>query len=108
MYVSIAVCSLRQIITSIVVMEGLASLQPQFVCSDSSHMQRRQQKCSRDNTVLFILVSNKILLFFMFIHVLLIRMYTTRFRTLSLIKKKLKLSFLVLEDNYAIIQLSWA
>ena len=66
-------------------------------------------KCSRENTVSFILVSNKTLLFFMFINVLLIRMHTTRFQGLSLIsyKKKLKLSFLVLENNDAIIQLSW-
>ena len=43
----------------------------------------------------------------MFTHVLLIRMHTARFQTLSLIKKKLKLSLLVLENNDAIIQLSW-
>ena len=43
----------------------------------------------------------------MLIQILLIRMHTARFQTLSLIKKKLKLSFLVLENNDAIIQLSW-
>ena len=43
----------------------------------------------------------------MFIHVLLTRMHTARFQTLSLIKKKLKLNVLVLENNDAIIQLSW-
>ena len=42
----------------------------------------------------------------MFIHALLIRMHT-RFQTLSLMKEKLKLSFLVLENNDTIIQLSW-
>ena len=41
------------------------------------------------------------------IHLLLIRMHTAMFQTLSLIKKKLKLSFSVLENNDAIIQLSW-
>ena len=39
----------------------------------------------------------------MFIHVLLIRMHTGRFQTLPLIKKELKSSFLVLEDNDALL-----
>ena len=47
------------------------------------------------------------LFFFMFIHVLLIEMHTAKFQTLSLIKEKLKLSVLVLQNNDAIMQLSW-
>ena len=45
----------------------------------------------------------------MFINVLLIRMHTTSFLEDTFIKykKKLKLSFLVLENNVAIIQFSW-
>ena len=43
----------------------------------------------------------------MFVHVLLFRMHTTWLQTLSLIIKTLKLSILVLENNDAIIQLSW-
>ena len=43
----------------------------------------------------------------MFINVLLIRMHTQVSDTFINYKKKLKLSFLVLENNYAIIQLSW-
>ena len=43
----------------------------------------------------------------MFTHVLLIRMHTARFQAVSLIKKKLKLCFLVLENKDVIIQLSW-
>ena len=34
-------------------------------------------------------------------------MHTARFQTFSFIKNKLKLNFLVLENNDAIIQLSW-
>ena len=36
-----------------------------------------------------------------------IRIHREMFQTLSLIKKKLKLSFSVLENNHAIMQLSW-
>ena len=44
----------------------------------------------------------------MFINALLIRMHTARFQTLINYKKKLKLSFLVLENIDAIIQLFWS
>ena len=43
----------------------------------------------------------------MFIHVLLIRMHTARFQTLSLMKKETEIKLLVLENNNAIIQVSW-
>ena len=44
----------------------------------------------------------------MFIHVLFIRMNTARFQTLSLIKKETEIKlFKLLENNDAIIQLSW-
>ena len=43
----------------------------------------------------------------MFIDVLLIRMQTTRFQTLSLIIKEIEIKLLVFENNDAIIQLSW-
>ena len=89
-----------------IVMEGLASLQPPFVCASFESYANLLIKM-QPLEYSIILVSNKTLLFFYVYTCIADQNAYSKVSDTFIDKKKLKLSFVVLESSDAIIQLSW-